>query len=147
RSIPLMFRATVLLRNVPGQGGTKAEVTRALLRFLATMPEEIKRHPQGRSELLGAWADAARNFNPNAKGRNIGMMLSDGVEESAYARCEKRACTFPKPSFNLAGPEIHLLGIGSGLPADRAASLARTWESWFAAAGVNVQTFRCVRVF
>jgi hypothetical protein len=146
RNIPLMFRATVLLRRVAGIGSTKAEVKRELLRFISGLPDEIKQHPQGRSELIGAWADAARNFNPSAKG-NVAIMLSDGVEESAYAHCEKRACVFPKPQFSLAGADIDLFGIGLGLSQERAASLAATWSRWFAQAGVNAKAFRIARVF
>ena len=147
RTLPLMFRATIFMRSVPGQGGTKDDIIRAVRQLLARMPEEIKRRPQGRSELLGAWEDCARNFNPNATTPNIGMMLSDGVEASSYANCERRACTFPKPRFSLAGAEIILLGIGQGLPAEKAASLSRTWESWFAQTGINGKTFRVARVF
>lgn len=148
RTIPLMVKAKVFLRSVPGEGGTKDDIIRAVRQLLARMPAEIKQHPQGRSELIGAWADALRNFNPNATAPNVAVMLSDGVEVSASANCERRACTFPRPSFRLSSKdEIILLGLGLGVSQEKAASLARTWETWFAQAGITTKTFRVKRVF
>jgi hypothetical protein len=143
RVVPSMPRAIVLARPVPGKGTTRDEIARGVRQLLLTMPERIAKGPQERSELIAAFADAARNTNLQAKEPNQIVMLSDGVESSNLADCEKKArCRFPPPSFALAGTSVAIYGVGLGLTGERAMALTNDWEKFFAKAGVKADLRR-----
>ena len=143
RVVPSMPSTKVLARPVPGKGTTRDEIARGIRQLLLSMPERIDKSPQERSELIAAFADAARNTNAQAKEPNQIVMLSDGVEQSGTMDCGKpKGCRFPAPSFSLAGTSVALYGVGLGLPGERAMALTRNWEKFFARAGVKADLRR-----
>lgn len=143
RVTPMMPHLKVLARPVPGKGTTRDEIARELRQLLLVMPDRIAKGPQERSELIAAFADAARNINTAAKEPNQIVMLSDGVESSNLADCEKTArCRFPAPTFSLGGTSVAIYGVGLGLPGERAMALSHNWEKFFAKAGVKADLRR-----
>lgn len=143
RVVPSMPRLKVLARPVPGVGATRDEIAREVRQLLLALPGRIAKSPQGRSELIAAFADAARNTNRQAKEPNQIVMLSDGVESSNLADCEKTArCRFPAPGFSLDGTSVTLYGVGLGLSGERTMALTRNWEKFFAKAGVKADLRR-----
>jgi hypothetical protein len=143
RVMPSMPHLKVLARPVPGVGTTRDEIAREVHQLLLAMPGRIAKSPQERSELIAAFGDAARNTNTAAKEPNQIVMLSDGVESSNLADCEKTArCRFPTPPFSLGGTSVAIYGVGLGLPGERAMALTRNWEKFFAKAGVKADLRR-----
>jgi hypothetical protein len=68
------------------------------------------------------------------------VLLTDGVEDSEYARLQNARATLPAPSHDRfrGCSELQILGLGQGLNSPKATERLRvTWASWAAAAGFD----------
>lgn len=135
---PFSWVTRIQPRATP-EGAPVEQIIRDLHALLLGMPSLIKKYEHQKSEFIGGLFDAARNINPRAASDNRIILLGDLLEVSAFANCESgKTCKLPAaPPFKLERTRITALGIGRGLPSEKAQALTMAWEKFLQKAGAS----------
>lgn len=136
---PLTMRTRIQQRQTT-EGAPIDQVVLSIKNIVLSFPARMQSSAHGQTHMVGGFFDASRNLNKTSSTKNVILVLSDLIEYSPIANCYKeKACTLPKPKFNLEGTEVLVLGVGRGLPSDREMALFASWEQFFQQTGANFE--------
>lgn len=116
-----------------------ASVARGIAALIADVPKLVgagKLKAQAKTNIIPFLETMSQTLDCKAGSTRI-ILLTDGFEDSEYAKLTRKGGRLPKPAATFAGcAELQMLGLGQGANSPNATNrLRKEWDSWSARAG------------